>query len=121
MKKVYEIECTLNYATMRIEVDHDIVTDEILTSINSFWSGDKSRIEEAGSLLNAVLKLIAQEAFREMFSENWNTCGIVSHFWDDTTKRGVEGFPPMDGSSGFKILNIESCDIEKEDLTVTEK
>ena len=62
---------------------------------------------------NAVLKLLAKVCFGEMASSFWTVDGLIRWFETDT-----EGWPPMDGSSGIKILRCDYVEFEAEDMTI---
>ncbi len=39
-------------ASIEIEIDHDVMTEEKLHQINNFWSDSEYRLNKHGSLLN---------------------------------------------------------------------
>ena len=47
-------------ASIEIEIDHDVMTEEKLHQINNFWSDSEYRLNKHGSVLNAVLIMLAQ-------------------------------------------------------------
>lgn len=47
-------------AELTVEIDHDVMTDEKLHEINNFWSNADYRLERQGSVLNAVLVMLAK-------------------------------------------------------------
>lgn len=104
-------------AGMVVEIDHDVMTDKELHSINNFWGGSESRLERHG-LVNAVLTMLAQLVIPQAYAEGFNTRGVVAMFdWDDG--EGQEGWPPMDGSQGIKIVSIETNELfDEDDFTV---
>jgi hypothetical protein len=109
-------------AEIHIEIDHDIATGEMLHEINSFWGNDKYRVTKEGSVLNAVLKMLAREAFYIAYCNDYNTFGVVSAFdYDDKYNNcDTEGWPKMDGSAGFKITRCETFSMETSDMTIKE-
>lgn len=107
-------------AELEVEIDHDVMTDEKLHEINNFWSNAKSRIDKHGSVLNAVLIMLAQQSMLIGVSNDYNVYGIVSEFsWDEGN--GQEGWPPMDGSHGIKIIDTEDFDIDYDDMSIKVK
>lgn len=114
--KIYTIDYDWK-AELTVEVDHDIVTDKELREINEFWSGHEHREEEHG-LLNAVLIMLAKHVMPMVYELGYNTRGAVSLFdWDGGN--GQEGWPPMDGSQGIKITNIDVDGVfDEDDFTV---
>ncbi|EIX9026393.1 DUF2528 family protein [Klebsiella aerogenes] len=105
-------------AELTIEIDHDVMTDEKLHEINNFWSNADYRLGRHGSVLNAVLVMLAKEALLIALSQNYNTYGVVSEF-DWSNGEGVEGWPHMDGSEGIKITNVDVSGIfDSDDITI---
>ncbi len=112
---------TIDYdwkAELTVEIDHDIVTEQALTEINEFWSGHEYRVMKHGSVLNAVLVMLAQHAIPLVYEHSYNTYGAVSLFdWDEGN--GQEGWPPMDGTNGFKIVGVETDGLfDSDDMTI---
>ncbi len=108
--KRYEINWN-DCAFMTVEVDHSKVTEEALHETNNFWSGAEDRIDdEDGSVLNAVLKMLANACFTEAWSGGWGVSRVVDRFDYDCKfgNGGIEGWPKMDGSSGIKLI---ACDV----------
>ncbi|ECX7396387.1 DUF2528 family protein, partial [Escherichia coli] len=92
-------------ASIEIEIDHDVMTEEKLHQINNFWSDSEYRLNKHGSVLNAVLIMLAQHALLIAISSDLNAYGVVCEFdWNDGN--GQEGWPPMDGSEGIRITDI---------------
>lgn len=121
MNKKYEVDYDFK-ARIVVEIDHDIMTEEKLHEINSFWSNDKSRLDaESGSVLDAVLKMLAQCIFCLEIERNVTTAGIVRLFdWGDRNG-GQEGWPKMDGSAGIKVTDVEGLTFAARDMDVTER
>ncbi|AMH01850.1 DUF2528 domain-containing protein [Serratia liquefaciens] len=115
--KRYEIEYDWK-GSLTVEIDHEVMTDEKLHEINDFWSSNTYRISKQGSVLNAVLAMLAQQAFLIQISNDYNTYGVVSAFsWTDG--EGQEGWPPMDGSEGIKIIDSQIDLFDTDDMTIT--
>ena len=100
-----------------IEIDNEKVTNKDLHEINNFWSGSDDRVdEEDGSVLNAVLKMLANVIFSNQLYYGFGTSGSIRKFdWD---KEGVEGWPKMDGSMGFKIISVDDADFDTDYMNV---
>ena len=105
-------------ASIEIEIDHDVMTEEKLHQINNFWSDSEYRLNKHDSLLNAVLIMLAQHALLIAISKDLNAYGVVCEFdWDDGN--GQEGWPPMDGSEGIRITDIDTSGIfDSDDMTI---
>ncbi|MDW9218328.1 DUF2528 family protein [Escherichia coli] len=85
----------------------------------SFSGSLVSRISGAvHSLLNAVLIMLAQHALLIAISSDLNAYGVVCEFdWNDGN--GQEGWPPMDGSEGIRITDIDTSGIfDSDDMTI---
>ncbi|UUE75516.1 DUF2528 family protein [Pectobacterium aroidearum] len=66
-----------------VEVDHDVVTNDTLTEINTFWSDADERLDDAdGNVLVAVLKMLGQQCWELMIAHNFNTYGLIQEFRD---------------------------------------
>jgi len=109
-KKTYVVEWDYK-ADVRIEIDHDLITDELLHEINNFWGGAEERIEEEGSVLNAVLKLLAQEALSEQVRSLYNVA-------EEFKTEPPEGWPKLDGSCGIKLLSCDEVTFDRDDMTI---
>ncbi|EPF7465391.1 DUF2528 family protein [Serratia marcescens] len=115
--KRYEVEYDWK-GSLIVEINHDVMTDEKLHEINDFWSNNTYRISKQGSVLNAVLAMLAQTAFLIQISNDYNTYGVVSAFsWENG--EGQEGWPPMDGSEGIKIIDCQIDLFDTDDMTIT--
>lgn len=113
MKNLYKIENDLLGASVTVEVDDEKMPDDMLEQINGFWSGAEDRLLDADdNLLNAVLTLLAETVFRIQFSDDLNTYGVVKAF------ENLEGWPTMDGTYGFKIIDAESFEIDPFDISI---
>ncbi|MBZ8594444.1 DUF2528 family protein, partial [Escherichia coli] len=78
-------------ASIEIEIDHDVMTEEKLHQINNFWSDSEYRLNKHGSVLN-VLIMLAQHALLIAISSDLNAYGVVCEFdWNDGN--GQEGWP----------------------------
>ncbi|EPA2648369.1 DUF2528 family protein [Escherichia coli] len=87
-------------ASIEIEIDHDVMTEEKLHQINNFWSDSEYRLNKHGSVLNAVLIMLAQHALLIAISSDLNAYGVVCEFdWNDGN--GQEGWPPTEVHVGI--------------------
>lgn len=102
-----------------IAIDHEKCTDELLHSINDFWSDSEWRLSDAdGNIAKAVTTLLAKTCFQLQYEKyGLNNWGIMKEFdWDD--RGGVEGWPKMDGSKGILLVSCENPEIEIDFLEV---
>ncbi|OKP27645.1 DUF2528 family protein [Serratia fonticola] len=103
--------CTLD---LIVEIDHDILTEEKLHQINNFWIDAKGRLIDAdGNVLHAVLKMLGRRCFL-LCAADWFDGSELA------TKFNEEGWPPMDGSHGIRIIDCDELEFEESDITVSE-
>ncbi|MFP9470297.1 DUF2528 family protein [Pectobacterium brasiliense] len=99
-----------------IAINHDIVTDELLNQINSFWLDGAERLEdEDGDVLAAVLKMLGRRCWTLMIQHGYDVNQLICHFND-----GEEGWPKMNGSSGFQIIDCDELEFDTVDISVSE-
>ncbi|HEY8037965.1 MAG TPA: DUF2528 family protein [Methylobacter sp.] len=111
MKKTYVISYD-NKADVVVEIDHDVLTPEVLHEINNFWFGAEDRIDHAGgSLLKAVLLNLAGSVLAIELS-NGNALPVFTNY-------PPEGWPKLDGSWGIHLISCDSLVIDESDMTVT--
>jgi hypothetical protein len=116
VKKRYKISYDGNF-DMIVEIDHDACKDALLHEINNFWSDSEHRLTRAdGNIVNAVLTLMAQMAFRLNVSDWRNTVSLLK---DPQTC--PEGWPVLDGSSGITLVSIDDFEFEADEFTIEEK
>jgi hypothetical protein len=102
---------------LKVEIDHDICTDEHLHQINNFFINHKCRLAECeGDITEVVLRMLGQLCFPMQVAEGWNTYGLICEFKDGN----IEGWPPMDGTHGIKILRCDVPAVGWEDMEVKE-
>lgn len=117
--KRYEIDYDWK-ASVTVEIDHDIVTEAELHNLNNFWSNAEWRIKQHGGVLNAVLKALAWRVIYIQFTEGYTIEGLIEQF-DWNSRNGQEGWPPMDGSHGIKIIDTEDLEIDYDDMSIKVK
>lgn len=116
--KRYEIDWDWK-ANVTVEIDHDIMTEEALHEINNFWGDAEWRVESNDGVLNAVLKMLAREVIRIQYVEGWTTDYLIKQFdWD--SGNGQEGWPPMDGSQGIRIIGSDDLSVDLDDMSIKE-
>lgn len=121
MKKEYEVDYDFK-ASIIVEIDHDVLTEEKLHEMNNFFSDAKSRLKnEGGNVLNAVLKILATKILCLEIEYNFNTYGIKKLFDRDGSNGGQEGWPKLDGSEGIELISVEGLEFDESDMVVTIK
>lgn len=117
--KRYEIDYDWK-ASVTVDIDHDIVTEASLHELNNFWSDAERIIKRHDGVLNVVLKRLAREIIDIQFTYGYTISGLIDKFdWDKGN--GREGWPPMDGSQGIKIIDTEDLEIDYEDMSIKNK
>lgn len=110
--KRYKITQVWGDIEVTVEVDHSILTPELATEINSFWSGAKYRISSSGGdVVMAVVKRISAQLMRALLELD-----SIPHAQNvlDTS----EGYPP-NGAHGVKLIDFDGLpEIESDDLIV---
>ncbi|TQI78729.1 uncharacterized protein DUF2528 [Serratia fonticola] len=97
-----------------VEIDHDIMTEEKLHQINNFWTDSKGRLtDEDGNILHVVLKILGRRCFH-LCTADWFDGSELAAKFDE------EGWPPMDGSHGIRIIDCDELEFDVSDITVSE-
>ncbi|KWE37434.1 DUF2528 family protein [Burkholderia territorii] len=110
MKKIYELTYADGYQ-MRVEIDHSIMTDEQLHEINGFWGGAASRAARNG-VLNAVLMMFCT-TFMDACIDYMDPVAAFDN-------GDIEGWPPISGTHGIRVVDFEPFDFEPENVDVRE-
>jgi len=118
MIKKYKIDYDWK-ADVLVEIDHSIATEEKLKEINEFWSGAEDRVTQEGSVLNAVLKMLARTCLYLQLETGYSVTGIIEKFDWDSRNGGQEGWPKMDGTFGIKLLRVDEFEIDESDMTIS--
>ena len=107
-------------AEVTLRVNHDILTPELATQINQFWSDDGGRLEqEGGDVVRAVIRLFGSAAIAFFISDGAQMGGGNSRYWTERViKAQHEGWPDVDslgiligavfvGSVGYDDVSLE--------------
>jgi hypothetical protein len=112
MKKQYQLTYADGY-DMTVEVDHSILTDEKAHELNNFWSGAQDRIDRRrGDIIETVLTMLCVE-FMQLSVEHLDPEAAFNN-------GEVEGWPPLDGSWGIKLVHYEPFEFESALVDVME-
>lgn len=111
-----EITVEIDFGFSRQFGEKTETVNDFIKEMVTFWSGWESRVEEnEGSLLLTFLKQLCKQSVFLEFEGNWNTDGVIEKFYT------LEGWYPMDGSYGIKLLNVSGMEIwEQEDYSIHE-
>lgn len=94
-----------------IEVDHDILTPELATQINAFWSEADSRLAEHDDDPVKTVVACAMQSFVLSAMNDYNEHGCMRDLHDE------EGWPP-EGELGLKLISIEVPSRDFDTITV---
>lgn len=105
--------------TLTVEIDPAICTDKLLHEINNFFINAEDRYLDSDCDITAtVLKMLTAQCFYQQSGPNgnWNAHGLIEQFENGN----IEGWPPMDGSAGIKIIDCDMLYINDEDMDIEE-
>lgn len=101
--KTYNVKATWYIdAELTLRVDHDILTPELATEINNFWSENGWRLsKEDGDVVRAVIRMFGARALRRAMEQGWdfsNHSGAraLNHA-EDVINMDGEGWPNAEG------------------------
>jgi hypothetical protein len=105
-----------------LRVDHDILTPEVATEINTFWSGADGRLaDENGNVVRTVVRMFGAAAIRFFMDDGGARFGPRSeddrHFTAQVLDAQIEGWPDLD-SLGILILTAEVSAVDYDDVTL---
>lgn len=108
MKVVYDFDYYFGEARSVIEVDKDKFTAKDAKVMLEFfcWSYDKS-----GDLIEEYLKKLAIQTIKVATEGDWNTKGTIN------AMDNMEGWPPLDGSVGLKLLDVTGYEFSEDELS----
>jgi len=118
-KKVYDVDYEPTGGMIRVEIDHDFIyhcgdygkktVAELMSEMVLFWSDGKRRMAENNSnVLEAFLKMLCQIAMVIAQEGNKNYQGVIDALKDE------EGWAPLDGSAGIKLMKVELMELDKQ-------
>lgn len=110
MKKRYQLTYADGY-DMVVEIDHSILTEEKLHVLNNFWGGAATRLLR-DTVLDAVLKMLCAQ----FMGESVEYLNAKQRF----NEGKVEGWPPLDGSYGIKLVSYDNFEFEMDNVDVSE-
>jgi len=103
------VKISFDWWEAEVEIDESEKTLEIMRSQIMFWmDGEKELVRYDGNAEKAYLKMLGQELLP--MSREYNLSGILSEFED------LEGWAPLDGSFGVKLISVDSWYFEKNDI-----
>jgi len=91
-------------------VDTEKFTAEIAKQTLEFFTWD---YDSDADPIAEVMKKYGMAAIKEATFGNWNTQGVISQF------DNKEGFYPIDGTCGVKLINVEGYEFYDEDIELS--
>lgn len=123
MKKTYTAHCHDLGASITVEIDHAILTDDKLHEINNFWISAAVKLaDRSGNVTHAVLDRVLRKVMWIQIVEDWTLEALIRQFdyelrdWSGDT----EGFPKMDGTEGIRIIQVEDPDFDDYGIEIEE-
>lgn len=119
--KTYRVKADwFDDAEVSLRVNHDILTPELATQINQFWSDDGGRLEqEGGDVVRAVVRLFGSAALAFFMADGGASIGGGgSEYWTDRViKSQGEGWPDS-GALGILICSVFVSSVGYDDVTL---
>ncbi len=117
-----------------LEVNHDLLTVQVATEINNFWSGAKDRLDtESGDIVRTVIRLFGQTMIYRMLSEggaifSTSTRSCITdenpgRFWTEDlhNEEGWGGTDPCPyGFCGIRVIAADVDTPSYEDVELAE-
>lgn len=105
-----------------LRVDHDVLTPELATEINTFWSDADGRlVDENYDVVRVVIRMFGAAAIRFFMDDGgarFDSRGNGDLHWTgQVIKSLVEGWPDID-SLGILILSAEVSAVDFDDVTL---
>lgn len=109
-------------AAVILRVDHSVLTKELATEINQFWSGADGRLsDEGGNVVHAVVRLFGACAIHYFMSNGGASAKPqeeIGRYWTgEVIKAQGEGWPSLD-ALGILITAAEVNVVGFEDVTL---
>lgn len=110
MIRKYKIEYGFMDWECTLEINETIFTPELLKEALDFfvWDYDKTN-----NLYEEYAKKIAKQVI--LLSMTWNEEGIIDEFIE------MEGFPPLDGSMGVKLIRCDTFEFDDDEFSCVVK
>lgn len=95
-----------------VEIDHRAVTALSLHERLRFWDDKVPARAAPVDVLNRVLRHLGLVILGFVL-QDYNLEGVIARFAD-----GVEGWPKMDGSEGWRIISVDTPSFELTDFSI---
>ena len=126
MIKKYAIQHESTWARIVVEVDLEFEyvingagekykTEMAIKDMVDFWTGSEERLADNDEdYLRTFLKQLCEHVMRMLATSNWNEKGVIDAMMDE------EGWCPMDGSCGIKIVSVSEMEFNQDDFEISE-
>ena len=110
-------------AQVTLLVDFDVLTPELATEINSFWSGAEDRLHaEDGNVQLAVVRLFGSTAIRYFMADGgasfgWGVPTLDAYWTQKVIDDQGEGWPDAEGL-GILIMAAEVSVVDYDGVTL---
>lgn len=109
-------------AEITLQVDHDVLTQDLATEINQFWSSAADRLDqEDGDVVHAVIRLFGSAAIQHFMADGGTSFGPYangdSHCTQAVIDEQGEGWPDCAGI-GILITSAEVPAVGYDDVTL---
>lgn len=111
-EKIYKITYDITW-DMTVGIKQDKETLNNMREMLLYWMNGQGRIDDAkGDVQTAFLKMLAEHAIIE--SLEYNTHGVTEELGES------EGWCPLDGSHGVRIIRVDSFRFDVSEFSVKE-
>lgn len=109
MKKI-EVKVTFaDVVDFKVVFNENEETYKLCHEINNFWGGSEDRLSDTQECIyKCVTRLIAHEIIRLQMKSSFY-CGVDAAI--KAFDSGIEGFPPIDGSSGIELIYCDDFEL----------
>lgn len=120
--KNFKIEATwFNDAYVIVEVNPEVLTPELATMINQFWSDSDSRLAaENDDVVRAAIRLFGTMAINWFMENGGGDYYCRDDYWTNRVLENSEGWPGDAESLGIRLTEIsvntpsfDDCEIEE--------
>lgn len=108
----YDFNYGFHDGYVSFEVDTEKFTPELANATLEFFTWD---YDAGANPIDEVLKKYAIQAFLLAGFHEYNVNGLIQQFKD------CEGFAPVDGSMGIKLVSFSGVELNDENLTMVKE
>lgn len=98
-----------------VEIDEEKAKKPIKEMVEFWASWEKELSENDNDYTKTFLKMLGKNILLIIISNNYNLYGVLQEF-----KNEKEGWYPLDGEYGIKIIDFDDFEIERDDFEIEE-